>query len=199
MMCLRLLLLLSVYPLLPPVNRAKADLKKESDPFKRAVLDGRQLALKVSANSVYGFTGGGRGSGGEGGRCIWGPGRRVGWRQGGGALSASQVEVEGFIFQGVRRGVRGVSQQAGGHTGECAPVVHVLCCVSRRAVPWCGVVWCVPLSPRCDCWQDALPCHQCHHHCLRATDDQRDTGVGAGGCLTRGCLTRGCLTTCVCV
>lgn len=37
--------------------RAKADLKKESDPFRRAVLDGRQLALKVSANSVYGFTG----------------------------------------------------------------------------------------------------------------------------------------------
>jgi hypothetical protein len=37
--------------------RAKADLKKEKDPFKRAVLDGRQLALKVSANSVYGFTG----------------------------------------------------------------------------------------------------------------------------------------------
>lgn len=28
-------------------KRAKADLKKEKDPFKRAVLDGRQLALKV--------------------------------------------------------------------------------------------------------------------------------------------------------
>ncbi|KAG8921339.1 DNA-directed DNA polymerase delta [Tulasnella sp. 417] len=38
-------------------KRAKADLKKEKDPFKRAVLDGRQLALKISANSVYGFTG----------------------------------------------------------------------------------------------------------------------------------------------
>jgi DNA polymerase delta subunit 1 len=37
--------------------RAKADLKAEKDPSKRAVLDGRQLALKVSANSVYGFTG----------------------------------------------------------------------------------------------------------------------------------------------
>ncbi|OLL24594.1 DNA polymerase delta catalytic subunit [Neolecta irregularis DAH-3] len=36
---------------------AKADLKKETDPFKKAVLDGRQLALKISANSVYGFTG----------------------------------------------------------------------------------------------------------------------------------------------
>lgn len=29
----------------------------ETDPFKRQVLDGRQLALKISANSVYGFTG----------------------------------------------------------------------------------------------------------------------------------------------
>ncbi|KAI9178746.1 DNA-directed DNA polymerase delta [Blastocladiella emersonii ATCC 22665] len=38
-------------------KRAKAELKKETDPFKRAVLDGRQLALKISANSVYGFTG----------------------------------------------------------------------------------------------------------------------------------------------
>ncbi|KAG8929456.1 DNA-directed DNA polymerase delta [Tulasnella sp. 419] len=38
-------------------KRAKNDLKKETDPFKRAVLDGRQLALKISANSVYGFTG----------------------------------------------------------------------------------------------------------------------------------------------
>ncbi len=28
-------------------KRAKADLKNEKDPFKRAVLDGRQLALKV--------------------------------------------------------------------------------------------------------------------------------------------------------
>ena len=55
--------------LLSSRKRAKADLKKEKDPFKRAVLDGRQLALKVcqltsdvadvqiSANSVYGFTG----------------------------------------------------------------------------------------------------------------------------------------------
>ncbi|KAK9449602.1 DNA polymerase family B-domain-containing protein [Limtongia smithiae] len=38
-------------------KKAKADLKKEKDPFRKAVLDGRQLALKVSANSVYGFTG----------------------------------------------------------------------------------------------------------------------------------------------
>lgn len=29
-------------------KKAKADLKKETDPFKRAVLDGRQLALKVT-------------------------------------------------------------------------------------------------------------------------------------------------------
>ncbi|TIC02451.1 ARM repeat-containing protein [Wallemia mellicola] len=38
-------------------KRARADIKSEKDPFRRAVLDGRQLALKVSANSVYGFTG----------------------------------------------------------------------------------------------------------------------------------------------
>jgi DNA polymerase delta subunit 1 len=29
-------------------KRAKGDLKVEKDPFKRAILDGRQLALKVS-------------------------------------------------------------------------------------------------------------------------------------------------------
>jgi hypothetical protein len=51
--------LLTATLLLPyPPCRAKTDLKQEQDPFKRAVLDGRQLALKVSANSVYGFTGG---------------------------------------------------------------------------------------------------------------------------------------------
>ncbi|KAH0626687.1 hypothetical protein JD844_001794 [Phrynosoma platyrhinos] len=43
--------------LLAARKRAKAELKQEIDPFKRQVLDGRQLALKVSANSVYGFTG----------------------------------------------------------------------------------------------------------------------------------------------
>ncbi|TNN83453.1 DNA polymerase delta catalytic subunit [Liparis tanakae] len=43
--------------LLTARKRAKTELKKETDPFKRQVLDGRQLALKISANSVYGFTG----------------------------------------------------------------------------------------------------------------------------------------------
>lgn len=43
--------------LLSARKKAKADLKVETDPFKRSVLDGRQLALKISANSVYGFTG----------------------------------------------------------------------------------------------------------------------------------------------
>ncbi|XP_050784128.1 DNA polymerase delta catalytic subunit isoform X3 [Gopherus flavomarginatus] len=43
--------------LLAARKRAKAELQRETDPFKRQVLDGRQLALKVSANSVYGFTG----------------------------------------------------------------------------------------------------------------------------------------------
>jgi len=33
--------------LLAARKQAKADLKKETDPFKKAVLDGRQLALKV--------------------------------------------------------------------------------------------------------------------------------------------------------
>ncbi|KAJ3210696.1 DNA-directed DNA polymerase delta [Dinochytrium kinnereticum] len=43
--------------LLAARKRAKSDLKKATDPFVKAVLDGRQLALKISANSVYGFTG----------------------------------------------------------------------------------------------------------------------------------------------
>lgn len=43
--------------LLSARKKAKNDLKKETDPFKRDVLNGRQLALKISANSVYGFTG----------------------------------------------------------------------------------------------------------------------------------------------
>ncbi|XP_064480973.1 DNA polymerase delta catalytic subunit-like isoform X2 [Ornithodoros turicata] len=43
--------------LLSARKKAKADLKRETDPFRKKVLDGRQLALKISANSVYGFTG----------------------------------------------------------------------------------------------------------------------------------------------
>ncbi|XP_055900779.1 DNA polymerase delta catalytic subunit-like [Biomphalaria glabrata] len=43
--------------LLAARQKAKNDLKNETDPFKKKVLDGRQLALKISANSVYGFTG----------------------------------------------------------------------------------------------------------------------------------------------
>lgn len=43
--------------LLSARKKAKSELKNETDPFKRSVLDGRQLALKISANSVYGFTG----------------------------------------------------------------------------------------------------------------------------------------------
>ena len=38
-------------------KQAKRELKAATDPFVRGVLDGRQLALKISANSVYGFTG----------------------------------------------------------------------------------------------------------------------------------------------
>ncbi|XP_015706759.1 DNA polymerase delta catalytic subunit-like isoform X2 [Coturnix japonica] len=43
--------------LLAARKRAKQELQSESDPFRRQVLDGRQVALKVSANSVYGVTG----------------------------------------------------------------------------------------------------------------------------------------------
>ncbi|KAI1084103.1 DNA polymerase delta catalytic subunit [Whalleya microplaca] len=38
-------------------KQAKKELAIETDPFKKAVLNGRQLALKISANSVYGLTG----------------------------------------------------------------------------------------------------------------------------------------------
>lgn len=38
-------------------SMARKQLKEATDPFVKAVLNGRQLALKISANSVYGFTG----------------------------------------------------------------------------------------------------------------------------------------------
>jgi DNA polymerase delta subunit 1 len=38
-------------------KKAKRELAVEVDPFKKAILNGRQLALKISANSVYGLTG----------------------------------------------------------------------------------------------------------------------------------------------
>jgi DNA polymerase delta subunit 1 len=38
-------------------KRAKKELAIETDTFRKAVLNGRQLALKISANSVYGLTG----------------------------------------------------------------------------------------------------------------------------------------------
>ncbi|VDM34153.1 unnamed protein product, partial [Hydatigera taeniaeformis] len=43
--------------LLEARTKAKREMVAENDNFRRQVLDGRQLALKVSANSVYGFTG----------------------------------------------------------------------------------------------------------------------------------------------
>eukprot|EP01028_Stygiella_incarcerata_P012084 TRINITY_DN7264_c0_g1_i1.p1 TRINITY_DN7264_c0_g1~~TRINITY_DN7264_c0_g1_i1.p1 ORF type:complete len:1124 (-),score=299.58 TRINITY_DN7264_c0_g1_i1:209-3406(-) len=46
-----------LFDLLAARKKAKGELKSETDPMKRKVLDGRQLALKISANSVYGFTG----------------------------------------------------------------------------------------------------------------------------------------------
>ena len=43
--------------LLTSRKKAKKEMATETDPFKKAVLNGRQLALKISANSVYGLTG----------------------------------------------------------------------------------------------------------------------------------------------
>lgn len=43
--------------LLAARKKAKQDLAVETDSLRKKVLDGRQLALKISANSVYGFTG----------------------------------------------------------------------------------------------------------------------------------------------
>ncbi|PXF45121.1 DNA polymerase delta catalytic subunit [Gracilariopsis chorda] len=43
--------------LLAARKKAKKDLKEAEDPFLKSVLNGRQLALKISANAVYGFTG----------------------------------------------------------------------------------------------------------------------------------------------
>ncbi|KIH87952.1 DNA polymerase delta subunit 1 [Sporothrix brasiliensis 5110] len=43
--------------LLAARKQAKRELAMETDSFKKAVLNGRQLALKISANSVYGLTG----------------------------------------------------------------------------------------------------------------------------------------------
>lgn len=43
--------------LLSARKQAKRELAVETDPFKKAVLNGRQLALKITANSVYGLTG----------------------------------------------------------------------------------------------------------------------------------------------
>eukprot|EP00452_MALV-II_sp_L67-6_P000218 gene218-46_t len=43
--------------LLTARKKAKKEMAQEQDGFKKAVLNGRQLALKISANSVYGFTG----------------------------------------------------------------------------------------------------------------------------------------------
>lgn len=43
--------------LLAARKRTKAAIKEATDPVIKSVLDGRQLAYKISANSVYGFTG----------------------------------------------------------------------------------------------------------------------------------------------
>ena len=47
--------------LLTSRRAAKKAMNKATDPFEKAVLNGKQLALKVSCNSVYGFCGAGNG------------------------------------------------------------------------------------------------------------------------------------------
>lgn len=37
--------------------KAKHEMKMCEDPFTKNVLNGRQYALKITANSVYGYTG----------------------------------------------------------------------------------------------------------------------------------------------
>ncbi|KAG2387610.1 hypothetical protein C9374_001204 [Naegleria lovaniensis] len=51
------LLPLVLEELLAARKQARKDLENATDPTEKAVMNGRQLALKVSANSVYGFTG----------------------------------------------------------------------------------------------------------------------------------------------
>lgn len=46
-----------LHELLAARKVAKKDMKAAKDPMRRDVMNGRQLALKISANSVYGFTG----------------------------------------------------------------------------------------------------------------------------------------------
>jgi DNA polymerase delta subunit 1 len=43
--------------LLSARKKAKRELALATDEMMKNVLEGRQLALKISANSVYGFTG----------------------------------------------------------------------------------------------------------------------------------------------
>ena len=43
--------------LLDARKKVKREMAAEKDPFRKGVLNARQLAIKVSANSVYGFTG----------------------------------------------------------------------------------------------------------------------------------------------
>jgi DNA polymerase delta subunit 1 len=53
--------ILCLQELLSARKRAKKDMKNAPNDFEKSVQNGRQLALKVSANSVYGFTGAGVG------------------------------------------------------------------------------------------------------------------------------------------
>ena len=53
--CIQGVLPIILSELLSARKRAKADMKNAKDPFVKGVMNGRQLALKISANSVYVF------------------------------------------------------------------------------------------------------------------------------------------------
>ncbi|XP_051632646.1 DNA polymerase delta catalytic subunit, partial [Manacus candei] len=89
--------------LLAARSRVKAALAQEQDPARRQVLDGRQLALKVSANSVYGFTGA------QAGRLP--------------CLEISQ-SVTGFGRQMIERTKQLVEEKYGGQGGHHVKVVY---------------------------------------------------------------------------
>ncbi|KAL7076229.1 hypothetical protein ACQ4LE_004584 [Meloidogyne hapla] len=85
--------------LLSARKKAKEALKKETDPLKKMVLDGRQLALKISANSVYGFTGASKGKlpCAEVAQSVTAFGRQM--------IELTKKEVEGYYKTGAVNGI----------------------------------------------------------------------------------------------
>jgi hypothetical protein len=156
---------------------AKADLKKERDPFKRAVLDGRQLALKVSANSVYGFTGVRL--------CVRGWRMRL-WLSGAVCVCACVCVHVCVCTQ---------------HVAWCMCCVCAPAAAHSRSRPQPHPPPHTPPHGRRHCRQDAVPCDQRDHDRLRPPDDQRYARLGAGARVcARVCVcVRACACVCVCV